>query len=197
MTFPDVRAALPNLEILSVGADVVELRVDLLKEPQPDGSSSALPSLTYVGEQLMLLRQRTELPIIFTTRCTNENGRFPMDDPFLFLKYLYRAIQWGCEYIDVELWLPEEVRRFLAQHKGNSKLISAFHDFSGSFRWTAPEAEELFRKGAEYGDVVKMIALVKTVQENYELEYFRSTIKGESRKELFPYHLLQLLFCWG
>ena len=30
-TFPDIRAALPNLDILSVGADVVELRVDLLQ----------------------------------------------------------------------------------------------------------------------------------------------------------------------
>ncbi|KAL1636436.1 hypothetical protein SLS58_009789 [Diplodia intermedia] len=178
-TFPDVHAALPNLDILSVGADAVELRVDLLKEPLPDGSFSAVPSLKYVGEQLMILRQRTELPIIFTTRCTNENGRFPMDDPMLFYKYLYRAMQWGCEYIDVELWLPEEVRRELAHKKGASKIISAFHDFSGTFKWTSPEAKELFKRGTVYGDVVKMIALVHQMQDNYELEYFRSTVQAE------------------
>ncbi|KAF1810291.1 aldolase [Eremomyces bilateralis CBS 781.70] len=177
-TFPDVHAALPNLDILSVGADAVELRVDLLKEPLPDGTFRDVPSLKFVGEQLMTLRQRTELPIIYTTRCTKENGRFPMDEPNLFLTYLYRAIQWGCEYIDVELWLPEDIRRTLSERKGNSKIISAFHDFSGTFRWTAPEAEELFRHGAVYGDVVKMIALTNTVQENYELEYFRSTIQS-------------------
>ncbi|KAF2809302.1 aldolase [Mytilinidion resinicola] len=177
-TFPDVHAALPNLDILSVGADVVELRVDLLKEPLPDGSFSRMPSLKYVGEQLMLLRQRTELPIIYTTRCTKENGRFPMDDPNLFYEYLSRAIKWGCEYIDVELWLPEDIRRRLAEHKGNSKIISAFHDFSGTFKWTSPEAQELFRRGAVYGDVVKMIAFVNSIQENYELEYFRSTIQS-------------------
>ncbi|KAF2490753.1 aldolase [Lophium mytilinum] len=177
-TFPDVHAALPNLDILSVGADVVELRVDLLKEPLPDGSFSGVPSLKYVGEQLMLLRQRTELPIIYTTRCTKENGRFPMDDPNLFYEYLSRAIKWGCEYVDVELWLPEDIRRRLAEQKGNSKIISAFHDFSGTFKWTSPEAQELFRRGAVYGDVVKMIALVNSIQENYELEYFRSTIQA-------------------
>ncbi|TID15517.1 3-dehydroquinate dehydratase type I [Venturia nashicola] len=176
-TFPDVRAALPNLEILSVGADAVELRVDLLKEPLSDGSYAAVPSLKYVGEQLMLLRQRTELPIIYTTRCTNENGRFPMDDPDLFYKYLMKAIQWGCEYIDVELWLPEDIRRTIASMKGNSKIISAFHDFSRTFKWTSPEAEELFRRGAVYGDVVKMIVLVSTMQENYELENFRFMIQ--------------------
>jgi 3-dehydroquinate dehydratase-1 len=178
-TFPDVHAALPNLDILSVGADAIEIRVDLLEEPLPDGTVSKIPSLKYVGEQLMVLRQRTELPIIYTTRCTKENGRFPMDDPSLFFRYLARAIQWGCEYIDVELWLPEEIRRKLAENKGCSKIISAFHDFSGTFKWTAPETQTLFEQGAMYGDIVKMYVLVNSMQENYELEYFRSTIQAK------------------
>ncbi|KAI9714429.1 MAG: hypothetical protein M1820_000390 [Bogoriella megaspora] len=177
-TFPDVQAALPNLEILSVGSDALELRVDLLKEPLPDGSFNLTPSLDYVGKQVMMLRQKSELPIIYTTRCTRENGRFPMDNPYLFYEYLHRAVKWGCEYIDVELWLPEEVRRELAQKKGNSKVISAFHDFSGSFKWTSAEAQQLFEEGAKYGDVVKMIAYVNSVNDNYELEYFRSTIQA-------------------
>ena len=105
-TFPDIRGALPNLDILSVGADSVELRVDLLKEPLANGTSGSVPSLNYVGEQVMLLRQRTELPIIFTTRCTNENGRFPMDDPLLFYRYLRKALQWGCEYVDGKHHFP-------------------------------------------------------------------------------------------
>jgi 3-dehydroquinate dehydratase I len=184
-TFPDVHAALPNLDILSVGADAVELRVDLLEEPRPDGSKSPVPSLTYVGEQLMLLRQRSELPIIYTTRCTNENGRFPMEDPELFYTYLSRAIQWGCEYIDVECWLPDDIIQRIARNKGHSKIISAFHDFSGNFKWTSPQAEELYLKGASFGDVVKMIALVNTRQENFELEYFRSIIQARYGHPLF------------
>lgn len=178
-TFPDVHAALPNLDILSVGADAIELRVDLLEEPRPDGAVGKVPSLKYVGEQLMILRQRTELPIIFTTRCTQENGRFPMDDPGLFYRYLARAIQWGCEYIDVELWLPEDIRRRLAENKACTKIISALHDFSGTFKWTAPETQRLFERGAVYGDIVKMYALVTSMQDNYELEYFRSTIQAK------------------
>jgi 3-dehydroquinate dehydratase-1 len=176
-TFADVHAALPNLDILSVGADAIEIRVDLLEEPLPGGGVRKVPSLNYVGEQVMALRQRTELPIIYTTRCTKENGRFPMDDPGLFYRYLARAIQWGCEYIDVELWLPEDIRRKLAENKGCSKIISAFHDFSGTFQWTSPETQRLFERGAVYGDIVKMYALVNSMQENYELEYFRSTIQ--------------------
>ncbi|KAI9923991.1 hypothetical protein MW887_007449 [Aspergillus wentii] len=183
-TFPDVHAALPNLDILSVGSDAVEIRVDLLVEPSPQGVISPVPSLKYVGQQLMLLRQHTELPIIFTTRCTKENGKFPMDDPSLFYKYLRRAIQWGVEYVDVELWLPEEIRKQLAQDKGNSIIMSAFHDFSGTWKWTSPEAPRIFEESAKYSDIVKMIAMVNTIEENYELEYFRSTIKGNQSSPL-------------
>jgi 3-dehydroquinate dehydratase-1 len=176
-TFPDVHAALPNLDILSVGSDAVEIRVDLLVDPSPLGVSSPVPSLRYVGQQLMLLRQHTELPIIFTTRCTKENGKFPMDDPGLFYRYLRRAIQWGVEYIDVELWLPEDIRRRLAEAKGNSIIMSAYHDFSGRWKWTSPEAPRIFTQSAQYADIVKMIAMVNTIEANYELEYFRSTIR--------------------
>ncbi|KAE8350343.1 hypothetical protein BDV28DRAFT_159691 [Aspergillus coremiiformis] len=176
-TFPDVHAALPNLDILSVGSDAVEIRVDLLVDPSPLGIAGPVPSLRYVGQQLMLLRQHTELPIIFTTRCTKENGKFPMEDPGLFYRYLRRAIQWGVEYIDVELWLPEDIRRQLAEMKGNSVIMSAFHDFSGTWKWTSPEAPRIFAESAKYADIVKMIAMVNTTEANYELEYFRSTIK--------------------
>ncbi|KAL1840977.1 hypothetical protein VTJ49DRAFT_7583 [Mycothermus thermophilus] len=178
-TFPDVRAALPNIDILTVGADAIEIRVDLLKEPLPNGSYSEIPSLSYVGEQVMLLRQRTELPIIFTTRCTNENGKFPMDNPGLYYDYLYRALQWGVEYIDVELWLPESIRKKLYEQRGNSRVFSAFHDFTGTFRWVSDEAESIYVESQRYSDCFKMITIINDHNENFELEYFRSKVKSK------------------
>lgn len=178
-TFPDVRAALPNIDILTVGADAVEIRVDLLQEPLPDGTFSSVPSLSYVGEQVMLLRQKTELPIIFTTRCTRENGRFPMDDPDLYYEYLYRAIQWGVEYVDVELWLPEAIRESLWRRRGSSRIMSAFHDFSGTFKWPSRRAEEVFVESRKYADIIKMITIINDYNENFELEYFRSKMRAD------------------
>ncbi|CAK7204490.1 hypothetical protein SEUCBS139899_007247 [Sporothrix eucalyptigena] len=178
-TFPDVRVALPNIDILTVGSDAVEIRVDLLKEPLGDGTFAAVPSLSYVGEQVMTLRQRTELPIILTTRCQKENGRFPMDNPDLYYKYLYRAIQWGVEYIDVELWLPEAIRRRLYEHRGNSRIMSAYHDFSGTLKWPTAEAQNIYAESCRYADIVKMIANTNDRNENFELEYFRSKIRAE------------------
>ncbi|KAG7103239.1 Pentafunctional AROM polypeptide like protein [Verticillium longisporum] len=178
-TFPDVSAALPNLDILTVGADAVEIRVDLLQEPLGDGNHSAIPSLSYIGQQVMLLRQRTELPIIFTTRCTRENGRFPMENPELYYEYLYRAIQWGVEYIDVELWLPEDIRQRLFQRRGNSRIMSAFHDFSGTFRWPSTHAQQVYAESRKYADIIKMITIINDHHENFELEYFRSKMRAE------------------
>ncbi|KAH8670818.1 pentafunctional AROM polypeptide [Xylariales sp. PMI_506] len=178
-TFPDVHAALPNLDILTVGADAVELRVDLLKEPLSDGTFAEIPSLSYIGEQLMLLRQRTELPLIFTTRCTKENGRFPMHNPEIFYQYLYRAIQWGVEYIDVEVWLPGPIRQKLYEQRGSSRIMSAFHDFSFTFKWPSAQAQSIFLESRKYADIVKMIAFINDHNENFELEYFRSKIRAE------------------
>ncbi|KAK5987408.1 Pentafunctional AROM polypeptide 2-like protein [Cladobotryum mycophilum] len=178
-TFPDVRAALPNIDILTVGSDAVEIRVDLLREPLGNGNFSQIPSLSYVGHQVMLLRQRTELPIIFTTRCTNENGRFPMDNPDIYYDYLYRAIQWGVEYIDIELWLPESIRKKLWEKRGNSRIMSAFHDFSGTFKWPSPYAIDVFQRSRKYADIIKMIAIINDPNENFELEYFRSKMRAD------------------
>ncbi|MBE3109273.1 MAG: type I 3-dehydroquinate dehydratase, partial [Acidobacteria bacterium] len=179
-TFPDVCAALPNLDILTVGADAVEIRVDLLQEPVgEDGAFASIPSLSYVGKQVMMLRRATELPLIFTTRCTKENGRFPMENPDLYFEYLYRAVQWGVEYIDVELWLPEAIRERLWQTKGSSRIMSAFHDFSGTFKWPSPRAQDVFRRSMQFGDIVKMITVISDHNENFELEYFRSRMRAE------------------
>lgn len=103
-----------------------------------------------------------------------------MDDPELFYEYLSRAIKWGCEYIDVEIWLPEDIRRRLYEQRGHSRIISAFHDFSGTFKWPSAQAQLIFEESRKYGDIVKMITIINSISENYELEYFRSQIKANN-----------------
>jgi 3-dehydroquinate dehydratase-1 len=76
MTFPNVNVALPNLSIVSIGADALELRVDLLVDQDVDNKKgSALPGIEFVAAQLMALRSCTELPIIFTIRSEASGGR--------------------------------------------------------------------------------------------------------------------------
>lgn len=72
LTYPDIRVSLSNMPIVSVGADALELRVDLLRE---EDQLDDIPTLGYVAEQLVALRLQSELPIIFTIRLEPSGGR--------------------------------------------------------------------------------------------------------------------------
>ena len=74
LTVPDVAAALAFLPEVVVGADAVELRVDLLEDP---ADLSNPPSLEYVANQLAILHGSTDLPIVFTVRTKSQGGKFP------------------------------------------------------------------------------------------------------------------------
>jgi 3-dehydroquinate dehydratase I len=178
LTFPNVQSALQNLDILSIGADAVELRVDLLKEPSGiDKTTNGIPfSVDYVGSQVSALRNRTELPIVFTVRSASEGGLFPTEAEAEAHELLRKAIQWGCEYLDVEARFPKSIRQDLSKRKGVSKIISSYHDLSGRMRWSSVDVTRVYHAAREYGDIVKIIGFANTLAENYELEYFRSSM---------------------
>jgi 3-dehydroquinate dehydratase-1 len=178
LTFPNVQSALQNLDILSVGADAVELRVDLLKEPSGfEKSANGIPfSIDYVGSQVSALRNRTELPIVFTVRSANEGGLFPTEAEAEAHELLQKAIQWGCEYVDVEARFSQAIRQDLGKRKGFSKVISSYHDLTGRMRWSSVDVTRVYHAAREYGDIVKIIGFANTLAENYELEYFRSSM---------------------
>ena len=178
LTFPDIRTALPNLDILTVGADALELRVDLLREGSGGGKYNPIPSLDYVGKQVMWLRQRTELPIIFTLRSQAQGGRCPNSDEKITHYFLLKGLQWGCEYIDVEIRLPEEIRNDLATKKGRSKILASHHDLAGDLKWSSGETLRCYHTGRSYSDIIKIVGFATSLAENYELEYFRSTMNA-------------------
>lgn len=57
--------------------------------------------------------------------------------------------------------------------------MSAFHDFSFTFKWPSVQAQSIFLESRKYADIVKMIAFINEHNENFELEYFRSKIRSE------------------
>ena len=140
LTFPDITPALPHLDALTSGVDAIELRVDLLRSPKELDSSTAsapsIPPIAYVTEQITLLRQRTDLPLVFTIRTASQGGQYPDHANDAAFQLFYIAVRLGVEYIDVETsWPPEQIRE-LVKHKGNSAIIASWHDWSGKLEWT-------------------------------------------------------------
>ncbi|EEY14350.1 conserved hypothetical protein [Verticillium alfalfae VaMs.102] len=57
--------------------------------------------------------------------------------------------------------------------------MSAFHDFSGTFRWPSTHAQQVYAESRKYADIIKMITIINDHHENFELEYFRSKMRAE------------------
>ncbi|KKK26670.1 putative pentafunctional polypeptide (AroM) [Aspergillus rambellii] len=171
LTLPDLRDAGNILEEACVGSDAVELRVDLLKEPN---SESDLPSVDYVVEQLSFLRSRISLPLIFTIRTKGQGGRFP-DDAHEAAMELYRlAVRSGVEFVDLEIAFPDEMLRAVTEMKGYSKIIASHHDPKGELSWANMSWMKFYNKALEYGDVIKLVGVASSLDDNTALRKFKT-----------------------
>lgn len=171
LTLPDLRQCADILGEACVGSDAVELRVDLLKDPASD---SDIPSVDYVVEQISFLRRQVSLPIIFTIRTKSQGGRFP-DDAYEAAEQLYRlAFRTGCEFVDLEIAFPDELLRTVSEMKGNSKIIASHHDPQGKLSWANMSWIPSYNKALEYGDIIKLVGVAKTLDDNNALRKFKN-----------------------
>lgn len=174
LTFPDLRPHLKILPEICLGSDAVELRVDLLKDPQ---STSGIPSQEYVTSQLSLLRATVPLPVVFTIRTTSQGGKFPdtARDEYLELNTL--AIRMGSEFVDLEVGsFPEGILNKIYELKSDShsKIIASHHDPQGKLSWSKPGSWiPVYNKCLQYGDVVKLIGVASSIDDNFALRRFK------------------------
>ncbi|KAJ3547355.1 hypothetical protein NM208_g1563 [Fusarium decemcellulare] len=175
LTYPNIRVALSNMPIVSVGADALEFRVDLLKDEAQVGD---IPTLQYVAEQLMALRLQSELPVIFTIRLKPSGGRWPLEEKELAIEYLRHGLLWGVEFIDVEDLLGKELRESLISRKGNTKVIASHHDFSGKLDWSTSDAYKIYDNCASYGDVVLMAGISSDLSNASKVGEFRDKVNS-------------------
>lgn len=167
LTFPHVRDALGVLATASAGVDVLELRVDLL-------DPSGMPSLDEVRAQVVLLRQHSPLPILYTVRSASEGGRFPDDHEHAYWALVRLGLRLGCEWVDVELRRSADAWRALREGRGASRIVASAHDTAGQVPWTSSTMAQLYDRGCAWGDLVKLVGVAHTVQDNVALEVFRA-----------------------
>ncbi|KAJ5247434.1 Pentafunctional AROM polypeptide [Penicillium chermesinum] len=171
LTLPDLRECADILGEACVGSDAVELRVDLLQDPTSD---SDIPSVEYVVEQISFLRRQVSLPVIFTIRTKSQGGRFP-DDAYEAAKQLYRlAFRTGCEFVDLEIAFPDELLRTVSEMKGYSKIIASHHDPQGKLSWDNMSWIPSYNKALEYGDIIKLVGVARTLEDNNALRKFKN-----------------------
>lgn len=141
ITGPDARTALAQArEAEAVGADLIEIRLDLMARLE-DG--------------LELLKER-RLPVIATCRRAAEEGGFRGDEASR-RKVLEAAVRTGAAWVDLE-------RDVLAAgwKTAGAKVIGSFHDFRGIPVGAGALVRELLAGGA---DVAKVAGTPRTLGE--------------------------------
>lgn len=182
LTFPHVQDALPLLDQASAGADVLELRVDLL---HPHGT----PTLDDVRTQVALLRRSTSLPILYTVRSVSQGGRFPEEDEDGYFALTRLGLRLGCEYVDIELHRAIERLADLKEAKGHTRLVASSHDTTGTMHWLAPATRRLYARACALGDIAKLVGSARTMQDSMDLEQFRATVAKEAPHPLIAINM--------
>lgn len=145
------------------GCDAVELRADLFKEYTP----------TFVAKQISLLRKYARLPIIFNIQTVSQGGNIADGDPLVEALALL-GIKLGVSYITVPLTETDALLKIISQ-KGFTKVIASFNDVSGSLSWTSAEFDNMYNMAITLNaDLVQLIGSADCIQDNIDIEYFRS-----------------------
>lgn len=130
------------------GGDIWEFRADLLGFHD---SGMSMPTSEYIQTQLRILRHMSKLPILFTVRTVAQGGKFP-DNAFKEAIALMKlAVEFGCEYIDVEIDSPRHLIEEIQAIKGNSKIVASYHDFDSALKWTSRDLENTCSKAEAIG----------------------------------------------
>lgn len=171
LSAPELHSCIKTLPEMVVGSDAVELRVDLLVDPN---GQEGLPTPEFVIEQLTILRTVTTTPIIFTIRTQAQGGKFP-DTAFEEARALYwTALRLGCEFVDLEMTMPEEILREISEGRGLTEIIASHHDPKSELSWSNGSWMKYYNRALQYGTVIKLVGVAKSIQDNYALADFKT-----------------------
>ena len=171
LTFPDVTAAVPIIDEISTGVDCWELRVDLLLSQNP----------TFVAFQIATLRRYSDMPILFTIRTRGQGGKFADldndEDRGRMYNLIIHAYKMGCEYVDLELAMPDPMLASLIELRGHTKVIGSWHNWNGSISWTGQETMDIYERAVRLGvDIVKLVNTAKRFEDNLSLRTFTDQV---------------------
>ncbi|KAI1187918.1 EPSP synthase-domain-containing protein [Nemania serpens] len=180
LTTPNVSSSPEIIPRACVGSDAVELRVDLLEDLTPES----------VGSQISLLRSTSKLPIVFTVRSESQGGQFRWDREEDILPLYRIAMRTGVEYVDLEMGLSDAtIKAVLEMRGGSTCVIASHHDPEGKLSWKNGGWQTWYNRALEYGDVIKLVGVAKTMEDNFSLISFRDRMFAAHSKPIIALNM--------
>lgn len=173
LTYDDIRHAIPVIDDLSIGIDLWEIRVDLLK----------LWDLDFLSFQVATLRRHSSLPILFTVRTTSQGGKYPSpeeDDHTAVRRLsalLEHGLRLGVEYLDLEVTYLTQINVTIPRLCGNTTILGSYHDCTGSVPWTGPRMWQIYDSIVKMGAGIAQITnTVRGCEDNMSLRQFAANV---------------------
>ncbi|KAI1430954.1 EPSP synthase-domain-containing protein [Xylaria sp. CBS 124048] len=180
LTMPNLSSGLEIIPRVCVGADAVELRVDLLEDLSPES----------VASQIALLRTATKLPIIFTIRSESQGGRFKDASEETLLPLYRTAMRLGVEYIDLEMGLSNDtIKAILEMRSGSTRVIASHHDPEGKLSWKNGGWQSWYNRALEFGDVIKLVGVARKIEDNFALASFKGRMFAAHGKPIIALNM--------
>lgn len=189
LTFPQLDSHIELIQQVVVGADAVELRVDLLEDP---ASKNGICGVDFLIDQVTLLRSVAQLPIIFTLRTQSQGGKFPDDASEAALALYRTALRLAIDFIDLEITAPESLLQEVSTRKAFSKIIASHHDPKGELSWKDGSWIPHYNKALQYGDIIKLVGTAKTYADNHALAQFKQEMKAAHDTPLIAINMGEL-----
>ena len=145
-------------DCINKGADILEFRIDALKEPN-------FKDIKYAIEEI-------NFPIIATNRIESEWGSFKGSEEER-IDILYKCANL-IEYVDIELQSNDEYIEKI--HKSGVKTIVSYHDFEKT-----PEIDEItyiVEKELELGDIAKVAFMPHDLEDTLKILVILSHCKN-------------------
>ncbi|KJZ78889.1 Pentafunctional AROM polypeptide [Hirsutella minnesotensis 3608] len=166
LTVPDLVEAHQMIPRVIVGADAVEVRVDLLENVENDA----------LMKQISTLRHAARKPLIFTVRTESQGGKFPDNDQDELLRLYRLGLRMGVEYLDVEVTVDDSTLEIITDTRRHTRIIASHHDPRGSLSWKNASWIPYYNKALQFGDVIKLVGVAQTIEDNFDLASFKSKL---------------------
>jgi 3-dehydroquinate dehydratase type I len=157
-----------SVKCKSQGVDIVELRLDYLKDPITSENLKALYDV----------KMNVDLPMIVTIRPPWEGGNYKESEESR-IDLLFKAIKQGFDYVDIELKIEDNKRNALVAKAWDNgvKTIISNHDFEGT-----PAKEKILDQIKEChnakGDLAKVAYQCHTIDDTYNVLWAGLIVKN-------------------
>ena len=181
-----LRASEVDIERMTIGVDAVEVVLDGRDSPFHFINSLSSSDLSYTVARI---RRCTCLPIILNIATIPADAG--KDD---YLEQMHQCLRLSPDYLTIDLARSDEDIQSIVRARNSTKIIGHMDLSDFASDWCDLRCMEVYERGRRLGcQVVRLVRFALSMNDNYDVESFRSTVRrSKANPPLIAYNLGRL-----